>query len=99
MANITKELKKDLEQPTVSSPTCTALLCGVIARYWGIIPVLFIVLFFGKIAMNGIKYKEYKTDFKIKCENKGGVMFVPSGVKGWPKPECRNPNATISIDT
>ena len=27
MANIAKTLKKDLEQPTVSSPTCTALLC------------------------------------------------------------------------
>jgi hypothetical protein len=27
MANIAKALKKDLEKPTVSSPTCTALLC------------------------------------------------------------------------
>ena len=27
MANIAKALKKDLEQPAVSSPTCTALLC------------------------------------------------------------------------
>ncbi len=27
MVQIAKALKKDLEQPTVSSPTCTALLC------------------------------------------------------------------------
>ena len=28
MANIAKALKKDLEQPTVRSPTSTALLCS-----------------------------------------------------------------------
>ncbi len=64
----------------------------------GIVSVTFLILFFGKIAMNGMAYSEYKDNFKIKCEAVGGMMFVPSGVKGWPKPECRNPNAIIDID-
>jgi hypothetical protein len=55
-------------------------------------------LFFGKIAMNGVAYSEYKDKFKVKCEAAGGVMFVPSGVKGWPKAECRNPSAIIDVD-
>jgi hypothetical protein len=92
-------MKNNQEKPTVSSPTCAALLCVALDKYWLVIPVLFVVLFFGKITMNGAEYKKYKTEFKIKCENKGGVMFVPSGVKGWPRPECRNPNAMIDIDT
>ena len=68
-------------------------------RSWPVIIVVsFVVLFFGKIAMNGIAYGEYKDKFKNKCEAAGGVMFVPSGVKGWPKPECRSPKAMINID-
>lgn len=48
--------------------------------------------------MNGAAYGEYKDEFKNKCESAGGVMFVPSGVKEWPKPECRNPASMIDID-
>jgi len=63
-----------------------------------VLVLLFIILFFGKIAINGIEYSEYKDNFKIKCENNGGVMFIPKGVKGWPAPECRDPDAMVEID-
>ncbi len=84
-------MENDQEKSTVSGPTCTGLLSVALAKCWIAIPILFVVLFFGKIAINGIEYTKYKNEFKIKCENKGGLMFVPSGVKGWPKPECRSP--------
>ena len=58
----------------------------------------FLILFFGKIIINGINHAEYKEKFKEKCESNGGVLFVPKGVKGWPVPECRNPDAMIDID-
>lgn len=60
--------------------------------------LIFLVLFFGKIALNSTEYSKYKERFKIECENKGGIMFVPKGVKGWPSPECRNPSTLINID-
>ncbi len=67
-------------------------------RKWGIIITIFIVLFFGKIIMNGFDHAAYKEKFNAECKRNGGVMFVPTGVKGWPVPECRNPDSMINID-
>ena len=48
------------------------------SKYWvGIILMVFIVLFFGKIAINTVNYHEYLFKFAVKCKAKGGVMFVP----------------------
>jgi hypothetical protein len=58
---------------------------------------LLIGFLFGKIIVNGLEHSKYVTEFDIKCESKGGVMFVPKGVKGWPEPECRDPDFTIDI--
>jgi len=75
------------------------LLYGFWCKHWmGITLITFIVLFFGKIIMNGIDHAAYKEKFKAECERNGGVMFVPKGVKGWPVPECMNPAAMIDID-
>ncbi|GAG91302.1 unnamed protein product [marine sediment metagenome] len=55
-------------------------------------------MFFGVIAKNGIDHNDHLDKFEIKCKDAGGIMFVPKGAKGWPQPECRNPNAMISIN-
>jgi hypothetical protein len=59
--------------------------------------LLFIILFFAVIIFNGIAHHEYKQAFKVKCEESGGEMFVPRGVRGWPAAECRVPRFTIHI--
>jgi hypothetical protein len=59
--------------------------------------LIFIVLFFAKVISNGIAHHEYKAAFKVKCEDSGGEMFVPRGVRGWPAAECRDPHFTIEI--
>lgn len=59
--------------------------------------IIFLVCFFGIIVSNGIDHKELKVKFKVECEKRGGVMFVLSGVNGWPKPECRNPSSMIDM--
>lgn len=64
-----------------------------------IILILFIALFFGKIALNGIEYAEHKKKFEVKCKAKGGIMFVPKGVKGWPVIECRNSTAILELSS
>jgi hypothetical protein len=59
--------------------------------------LLFIIIFFAVIISNGIAHHEYKAAFKVKCEDSGGEMFVPRGVRGWPAAECRVPRFTIHI--
>lgn len=63
----------------------------------GVCLVLFVALFFGRILYNGFKHSEYVELFESECRASGGVMFLPSGVKGWPQPECRNPDSIIAI--
>lgn len=76
------------------------LLYGFWRKYWiDIVLITFIILFFGKIVLNAMEFSEHKYHFEIKCKNKGGVMFIPKGTKGWPVLECRNPAAMIDIDT
>ena len=58
--------------------------------------VILLLMFFGVIIANGVKHKAYITEYKIKCESKGGVLFLPSGVRGLPIPECRNPHLIIN---
>lgn len=60
--------------------------------------LLFLVLFFGKITCNGYEYYKYESKFKEACEAKGGVLFIARGTKGWPTPECRNPNVNIEVE-
>jgi len=60
--------------------------------------VLLLVLFFGKIVINGIEHKQYITKFTVQCESKGGIVKIPKGVKGWPMPDCLNPEAIIDIE-
>lgn len=54
---------------------------------WVALPV-FLVLFFGKIALNGANYSAHKKEFTEKCENNGGVVYWPKGVRGWPELKC-----------
>lgn len=75
------------------------LLYGFWNKHWmGIVLTTFCILFFGKIALNGIEYNEYKARFEIECKNKGGVMVVQKGSRGWPPIACRNPASIIDID-
>jgi len=60
--------------------------------------VLSFVLFFGKIAINGVEHKQYIAKFTVQCESKGGIVKIPKGVKGWPMPDCLNPEAIIDIE-
>jgi len=57
----------------------------------------FLILFFGAIILSGFVHSKNTEKFEIKCTERGGVMFVPKGVKGWPVPECRNPNSMIDM--
>lgn len=59
---------------------------------------LLFVAFLGLLFDSSLDYKKQVAEFNIKCESKGGVMFIPIGYRGWPAPECRNPNAMISIN-
>lgn len=47
--------------------------------------------------MNSIEHKEYIKGFTEKCELEGGVIKIPKGVKGWPKPSCINPDYMIDV--
>lgn len=77
----------------------TKLLYELFVENWNIaFLIVFVVLFFGKIYLNGVSHAEYVEKFKIKCKENSGVTFIPKGVKGWPRPECRNPSSIINID-
>lgn len=60
-----------------------------------IISIVFVLV---SVNHNGKKHKEYIDAFELKCEGKGGVMKLPKGVKGWPQPECVNPESIIKIE-
>lgn len=62
-----------------------------------IIIISLIVLFFGTILYNKTKHREYIHTFQIKCETKGGITYIPKGVKGWPEPLCMNPDVFIDM--
>ena len=64
--------------------------------YW-IFLLVFVILFFGRIAYVGTAYCEYKVKFTVACENAEGVV-VSYGRRGWPVLECRNPNSIIYVD-
>ena len=59
---------------------------------------LLLVAFIGTLFAVSLDHKKHVAEFNIKCKSKGGVMFMPSGHRGWPAPECRNPTAMISIN-
>jgi len=59
---------------------------------------VFLILFFGKIAVNGYYHKKYVNEFNAACESAGGISRTVSGVKGWPMPECFKKESVIIID-
>ena len=68
-------------------------------EYWvGIVMVLLLTAFFGKIISNINYHGKKNTAFKISCEKAGGVYRIPKGVKGFPKPSCMNPDCFINLE-
>lgn len=65
--------------------------------YWMFL-LVFVILFFGRIAYNGAAYSEYKKKFTVACEKAEGVVVYYGGRRGWPMLECRNPNSIIYVD-
>ena len=68
--------------------------------FWVLLGIAFLsVCFFIVLAINsGIEYSNYKDKFQIKCESRGGIMIIPSNVRGWHMPECIDTNAVIKIN-
>lgn len=68
--------------------------------FWVLLGVAFLAVCFyvGLAVSSGIEYSNYKDKFKIKCENKGGIMVIPTNIRGWHKPECIDSNTVIKIN-
>jgi hypothetical protein len=60
--------------------------------------VLILICFFCRICFNAVHWHNHVKDYTVKCTEKGGITHVPQGVKGWPIPECRNPDSIININ-
>lgn len=62
-----------------------------------IIPACVVIILYS-IYSNNVNFREYRKEFTAVCEERGGVVYMPRGVKGWPQLECRNPNYLIEIN-
>lgn len=60
--------------------------------------LLFIILFFGAIIVNGMSWKEEVAEFRSKCEAQGGQVYIPKGVKGWPEMICFDKDIFITVE-
>jgi len=61
--------------------------------------LIFIVVFFSVIAHNVVEHSKYLKDFDRACVAAGGHTYIPKGVKGHAKPECRpQPNIEIKLE-
>jgi len=60
--------------------------------------VIFMVSVFRRIATNAVDHNKYVAEFTERCAEKGGVVKIPRGIKGWPIPSCFNPDAIIDIE-
>jgi hypothetical protein len=70
-------------------------------NFGNILFAMLILLFAGAfyvIGSNGKKWNAHIQAYTKECERRGGEIFIPKGVKGWPEPECRNPLSTVKVD-
>lgn len=47
--------------------------------------------------LSSSKYKDYKTEFKTKCNNNGGIVLEQGDYNHHPVLHCMNPNSIIQI--
>ena len=73
-------------------------MIDLIGKYWLVIIVIFLSLFFGKIAYNGIKHSEYRVFFTESCKKKGGIVDERRTGRGWSTFKCVPAGSFIDID-
>lgn len=64
---------------------------------WGLVCIVGVILFFGRIVLNIVDHEKYKERFRTACTSEGGITYKPKGLRGFHRSECSNLNAFISI--
>ena len=59
--------------------------------------LIVIFVLFSCTIVESYNYSEYKEDFKVRCEEAGGLMFAPYS-RYRVEPECINPTSIININ-